>query len=326
MGDYCGDMTDQPAADPADDSTPPPSPSVTTVTGYPGVAPTSQANPGVAGLRSAVSSVRVLSIASLALLVVVALGLVVGVASLRSQVDALSAQVSELATVAVAPAAAAEQPAAAAEAATQGASEAEQLAAAPALPDGTDLPGGVDPTGAILIGDANATEIIEVYVDYQCPFCQKWEQTVGAPLVERALAPGSGLLVKQYNLAFLGESSPALDPAGASARAASAAACVLDEDGAEVFAAFNTEVFRTADPAEPPTQFMAADLMALAAGVGASPAALACIEAETHVPFVAASTQSGFGRGVGGTPTVILNGRTLDNPFTDPTLVALATR
>jgi protein-disulfide isomerase len=35
---------------------------------------------------------------------------------------------------------------------------------------------------------------------------------------------------------------------------------------------------------------------------------------------VAATTQAGFGRGVGGTPTVIVNGQTLGNPFTDPAI------
>lgn len=281
----------------------------------------SQANPGMASLRSAVSSVRILAIASLALLVVVAAGLVFGIASLRAQVDDLSTQIAAqadaVAAVVADPAPAVEAPAAAAE------PETTQLGDAGELPVGTATPAGFDSTGAVLIGDPAATDVVEVYVDYQCPFCQKWEKELGAALVERALRPGSGLLVKQYNLAFLGETSTDLQPAGASARAASAAACVLAEDGVEVFSAFNTLVFAAADPSEPPTQFMADALSGYARDAGASDAALACIEAETHVPFVAVSTQSGFGRGVGGTPTVVLNGRTLDNPFTDADLVAL---
>jgi protein-disulfide isomerase len=43
------------------------------------------------------------------------------------------------------------------------------------------------------------------------------------------------------------------------------------------------------------------------------------------VPFVAATTRAGFGRGVGGTPTVIVNGQTVGNPFTDPLLAKVAT-
>ena len=81
----------------------------------------------------------------------------------------------------------------------------------------------------------NGNDVVEVYVDYQCPFCQRWEESIGTPLAAKALQPGSDLLVKQYNLAFLGEASPTLTPAGASARAASAAACVINHDGVETF-------------------------------------------------------------------------------------------
>ncbi len=318
-------MSDQHSPEASQPSAPV-TPEPTTVVGYPAAAPaTGQANPGMASLRSAVSSVRALTIASLALLVIVAGGLVVGVASLRAQVDTLSQQVTEL-TAAAAQAAAAPAPAAAAVPAPEQAAEPQtpQLGAAGELPDGVSVPPGFDTTGAVLLGDPAAADVVEVYIDYQCPFCQRWEQEVGAALVDRALQPGSGLLVKQYNLAFLQETSPDLQPAGASARAASAAACVLEEDGVEVFATFNTAVFAAADPSEPPTQFMADALSTLARESGASEAAIACIEAEEHVPFVATSTQSGFGRGVGGTPTVIVNGRTLDNPFTDGDLLTLA--
>jgi protein-disulfide isomerase len=255
---------------------------------------------------------------------VVAVGLGIGLASSRAQLSDLSAQVAALSEQASAASAAAAGAGASSDGgAAQQPAAVEQLGAAPALPEGTAIPAGADGAGAILIGDPEAANVVEVYVDYQCPFCQKWEAEIGAALAAKALQPGSGLLIKQYNLAFLGETDPSLSPAGASARAASAAACVLDADGAETFVAFNQAVFAAADPAEPPTQFSAEALTELATGAGASDAAVACIEAEGQVPFVAASTQAGFGRGVGGTPTVIVNGQTVGNPFTDPALLAL---
>lgn len=323
-------MTEQPPTVP----TQPPA-ATTTVVGYPttvsgGPGAAGQANPGMASLRSAVSTVRVLVIASLALLLLLSAGVVLGIASLRSQVDALQAQVVELAEAAPAAAAAAAAaaapaaPAAQPEAAAEEPAGAAQLGMAAELPDGVVLPAGVDPTGAILIGDPAAPNVVEVYIDYQCPFCQRWESEVGTALVARALAPDSGVLVKQYNLAFLGEESPTLDPPGASARAASAAACVLEGEGAQTFVAFNTAVFASADPAEPPSQFATDVLAALAKDAGASDATLACIMENRHVPYVATSTQTGFGRGVNGTPTVLVNGRTVDNPFEDAELKALA--
>jgi protein-disulfide isomerase len=261
----------------------------------------------------------VLVVACLALLVLVVIVLGVALATSRSQLADLSAQVAALdaraaAATAAAPSTTAPQPTPAAVA---------QLGAASALPAGTTLPAGADPTGAILVGDPEASNVVEVYIDYQCPFCQRWEEGIGTPLAAKALQPGSDLLVKQYNLAFLGESSPTLTPAGASARAASAAACVVNHDGVDTFVAFSQAVFAAADPSEPPTQFSADALTDLATTAGASSDALACIEAEGNVPFVAATTQAGFGRGVGGTPTVIVNGQTLGNPFTDPAIEQL---
>lgn len=312
----------------SDDSPQPPAP--TTVVGYPGTAAPAAgqayASPGVASLRGQVRTVRYLVLACLGLLVVMAVGLGIGLASSRAQLSDLSAQVSALsdqAAAASAGATAGGAPTQSGGGAEQQAAAVEQLGAAPALPEGTPIPAGADGAGAILIGDPEAANVVEVYIDYQCPFCQRWEAEIGAALAAKALQPGSDLLIKQYNLAFLGETDPSLSPAGASARAASAAACVLDADGAQTFVAFNQAVFAAADPSEPPTQFSAEALTQLATGAGASDTAVACIEAEGQVPFVAASTQAGFGRGVGGTPTVIVNGQTVGNPFTDPALLAL---
>ncbi len=299
----------------------------TTVVGYPQSPQPSQgsANPGMASLRSQVSVVRYLVIASIAMLVVIAVALGVALTSTKAQLDDLSAQVSALSDQAAQQQATSQQPQAQQPQAQEQTQQqgTPQLGASPELVADVVTPAGADRTGAILIGDADAADVVEVYVDYQCPFCQKWEAEIGSVLAERAQQPGSGLLVKQYNLAFLGEASPDLSPAGASARAASAAACVLESDGVPAFTAFNALVFQAADPSEPPSQFSAEQLTTLAGQAGASAAAAECIAAETHVPFVAATTQAGFGRGVGGTPTVLVNGRTVDNPFTDTELLTL---
>ena len=304
-------------------------PEQTTVVGYPGAtpptpAPAGYASPGMASLRSQVSTVRLLVIACLGLLLVLAVGVGVGLASSRAQLQELSDQVAALSAQA---AASAQQATDSGQAQGSGQPAQQeslpQLGAAPELPAGTDIPTGADSAGAILIGNPDAANVVEVYVDYQCPYCQRWEAEIGSVLAERALQPDSDLLIKQYNLAFLGETSPSLSPAGASARAAGAAACVLDADGVEVFVAFNQALFASADPAEPPTQFTAEDLTARARAAGASDGAVACIEAEAGVPFVAATTSAGFGRGVGGTPTVLVNGQTLGNPFTDPAITGL---
>jgi protein-disulfide isomerase len=188
---------------------------------------------------------------------------------------------------------------------------------------GVQRPNGTDEGGAVLVGDSDATTVVETFVDYQCPFCQRWEAMFGTALMDRALQPGSGLLVKQHNLAFLKETSATLTPAGASARAANAAACVVDHDGAAKFAKFSRSLFEVADPAEPPGQFTAEILVELATRAGVSAQTLTCIEEEQFVPFVAATTQAGFARGVTGTPTVVVNGATVNNAFSDPAVTGL---
>ncbi len=247
-------MSDAPEQPPVPDAVPTP----TTVVGYPTAPPVvpaaGYASPGMASLRGQVRTVRYLVVACLALLVVLAVGLGVALAGSRAQLDDLTAQVSALSSRAADAVAAqpAEQAAAQQQSAGEEPAAVTQLGAASDLEAGVTMPAGVDSTGAVLIGDPDAANVVEVYIDYQCPFCQRWEEAIGTPLAAKALTPGSDLLIKQYNLAFLGETSPTLTPAGASARAASAAACVVNQDGVETFVDFSQAVFAAADPSEPP--------------------------------------------------------------------------
>lgn len=305
--------------------TPPSSDEPVTVVGYPDqpAVPAPQMVPGMAGVRMAISSVRAIAVISLVLVLVLTAGVVIGVVALRGQISDLSAQISELTEQQAAQEATAAQPT---EQPTEQAQQSQvaQLPAAPELPAAVPLPDGVEVDGAIAIGDPGASNVVEVYVDYQCPYCQRWEQEIGTVLTERAFQPGSDLLIKQYNLAFLGEQSATLDPPGPSARAASAAACVLEGEGPEGFTAFNAEVFAQPDSSEPAAQFATELLTGIASQLGASSETIACIDEGRHIPFIAASTQNGFGRGVQGTPTVIVNGRTLENTFADNELIGLA--
>ena len=311
-------MSDGPAGN--DPAVPPPAP--VTVVGYPGHAPVpgGQSVPGLASVKIALTSLRALSIVTLVLVVMLAAGSIVGIVSLRSQVSELSQRVADLSaqqadlTVQSAPAEIG---------APEPQSTVAQLPTAPDLPPGVPVPGGVDGSGAIVIGDPQASNVVEVYVDYQCPYCQRWEQEIGEVLAQKAQDPSSDLLIKQYNLAFLGETSPTLEPPGSSARAASAALCVLEGEGPAAFASFNAQIFAIADPNRSSVQFETPELTQLAANAGASAPTIACIESERHVSFVALSTQNGFTRGVQGTPTVIVNGRTLDNSFADAELLSL---
>lgn len=277
---------------------------------------------GTVRLRRQVSTLRLLTIVSLVLVVLVGVWSVVGIASLSSQVSSLEAKVDFLSARLT------EDRAATSDSTMSGAQSAPSPAASagqvPASGDAT-APAGAGKAGAIVVGDPDAAKVVEVYVDYQCPYCQRWETEIGAALMERALQPGSGLVVKQYNMAFLGEANRSLNPPGASARAASAAACVLDGVGVDAFVAFNTAIFAAPGGTEPSTRFDAASLVSLAGGLGADDETLTCIEEGRFIPFVSATTQAAFARGVTGTPTVLVNGKPLQDSFGDPQLRALLT-
>ena len=281
-----------------------------------------RADRGSAKLRRQIVTLRTLTIVSLVLVVILAVWSVVGIVSLSSQVSSLEEKVESLSSRL------SSERSTSGGSTTSGAAPAPAPASsAPAAPDTatTVKPAGADKAGAIVVGDPDAAKVVEVYVDYQCPYCQRWETEIGTALMERAMTPGSGLAVRQYNMAFLGEANRSLDPPGASARAASAAACVLDLDGVDAFVAFNTAIFAAPGGTDPATRFDAASLTGLAGGLGASDATLACIEEGRFIPFVSATTQAAFARGVTGTPTVLVNGKPLQDSFGDPQLRSLLT-
>ena len=280
-------------------------------------------NPGNARLRRQVGRLRALAVVALVLVVVLGVWSVIGIVTLSSQVSSLEAKIDSIAT------------ASGAETSTSGGSATSQGEAAsppstapePPASARSDvaLPAGVDKAGAIIVGDPDAAKFVEVYVDYQCPYCQRWETEIGAALMERALQPGSGLAVRQYNMAVLGEANRSLNPPAASARAANAAACVLDGEGVEAFVAFNAAIYAVPGGQDAASRFDTASLVGLASGVGAGDATLTCIEDQAFMPFVAATTQAAFARGVTGTPTVLINGKVIADSFGDAQLLSLLT-
>lgn len=277
---------------------------------------------GTVRLRRQVSTLRALTIVSLVLVVLLGVWSGVGIVSLSSQVSSLEAKVDSLSVRLT------EDRGATSDLATPGTQSAPSPSPSAAeAPVTGDLvtPAGAGKGGAIVVGDADAAKVVEVYVDYQCPYCQRWETEIGTALMERAMQPGSGLVVKQYNMAFLGEANRSLNPPGASARAASAAACVLEGAGVDAFVAFNTAVFAAPGGMDPSTRFDATSLGSLAGGLGADDQTLACIEEGRFIPFVAATTQSAFARGVTGTPTVLINGKPIQDSFADAQLLSLLT-
>jgi len=247
----------------------------------------------------------------------------------RSEVAALRAQVVGLQAAAAAPtpgpdAQQAPVPDAAPQTAPEsGSEEAPQIAEA--VPMQGSTPSGADEFGALLLGNRQANSVVEVFVDFQCPYCQRWDQQIGDALINRALTQGSDVLVKVNPLAFLGETTADLSVPGASARAANAAACIAEYEDPQVLARYIAAVYAAADPSEPAGQFPPTQLVEIASTAGSGTQTTECIRTGEFIDYVAEITRNSFVRGVGGTPTVIVNGATVRDPFASPELLALAT-
>lgn len=160
-------------------------------------------------------------------------------------------------------------------------------------------PTGSDGTPGLVIGSGD--QVVEVFEDYVCPFCARFELSNGAQLREAALDGDFRLVV--HPIAFLTEDSP---------RAANASACVFEHDDLDTWASFHETVYERQDPTESEGQYTNEVLLDVADEVGASRAAAECIADGDFLDWVTAITRQAFERGVRGTPTLAVDGTVTD--------------
>jgi hypothetical protein len=144
-------------------------------------------------------------------------------------------------------------------------------------------------------------QLVEVFEDYVCPFCARFELSSGAQLRQAALDGEFRLVV--HPIAFLTEDSP---------RASNASACVFEHDDLDTWASFHEAVYAQQDPSETAGQYTNEVLLGVADEVGASSSASACIEDGDFLEWVATITEQAFQRGVRGTPTLAVDGTLTD--------------
>lgn len=147
---------------------------------------------------------------------------------------------------------------------------------------------------------------IVIYLDYLCPYCGQFEKTNTAEL--ESLVNSGAATVEYHPIAILSEYS---------ARAANAAACVVDSDPKH-FWAYNTALFVN-QPAEAQTGGLPnKELIALAGDVGVDRSLItSCVNNGTFSKWVTNSTQRATGKAipnsklakVSSTPTVLVDGQ-----------------
>ncbi|WP_329120738.1 DsbA family protein [Streptomyces sp. NBC_01465] len=165
------------------------------------------------------------------------------------------------------------------------------------------LPAAV--TGSkIVVGDADAPHTATVYVDPRCPYCQKFEEGGGVALAQAA---AEGQVKVEYQIASFLDAR--LGGSG-SAKAANALRASAEE-GKGKFAQFQAALFAS-QPGEETDGFTDANLLKIADSVpGLRTAAFdKAVRDNTYAGFVAQS-QKDFAAKASGTPTVVVDGKTV---------------
>jgi protein-disulfide isomerase len=174
-------------------------------------------------------------------------------------------------------------------------STARPAASGPVVP-----PQGAD-GGALVTGQAAAPVKLEVYADYMCPYCGRFERANGAEIA-RLIGDGTA---RQYlhPLAFLDQQS---NGTRYSSRAANAAATVYDQ-APDKLLAFHTALFAN-QPAEGGDGLSDDKIAELARQAGVPQPVVDTFTKGAFEPWVATSTDAAFAAGLTGTPTVKING------------------
>ena len=183
----------------------------------------------------------------------------------------------------------------------------DSAAAAPTYP--------VARNGAVITaGPAAAPVTVDIYEDYLCPYCERFETTYKDELTT-ALNDGR-IKVNYHAISILDRAS---NPVGYSTRAANAAICAAD---AGIFPAYHAQLYAE-QPAEGSAGFSNDELTAKGTALGAGPAFGQCVAAQANTGLIESATNSAAAtpalqtNGQFGTPTIAVNGAKVDVNDTD---------
>jgi protein-disulfide isomerase len=173
--------------------------------------------------------------------------------------------------------------------------------------DATANPTGTSGTAnaVITVGQASAKVPVTIYLDFQCPFCQQFEQSAG-PAIAKYVAAGD-VRVEYHPIAFLDEASSTRY----STRALNAAGCVVSTTPS-AYQAFSDLLFAN-QPAEGSAGLPDSQLSSLAEQAGAGDVSQ-CVKGLTYEGWTKRVTDQASKDQVTSTPTVLVAGTALKQP------------
>jgi protein-disulfide isomerase len=174
---------------------------------------------------------------------------------------------------------------------------------------GSALPKGAPAMGAGIVvnpGAPSTVPTLDLYEDFQCPVCGEFERIFGVQIAD--MVKSNQVKLVAHPLSFLDDNLRN----DSSNRAANAAACAAD---AGKFLQYHAAVFQ-GQPAKEGEGYTDAQLRGFATQAGITGAALGtwqkCYDDRAHNQWVESVQTQSEKDGVNGTPTVKLDGQTLD--------------
>ena len=149
--------------------------------------------------------------------------------------------------------------------------------------------------------DGSGQPVLELHIDFMCPFCGDFEQLHGQDLAE--IVANEEATVHLYTRRFLDPKSTTGDY---SSRAANALACVYDDDP-DNLVVYQNLLFAN-QPSELSAGLDSAELFELSQQAGASAAVEECINGKTHQSWVRTVAEPGAAGRASTTPYVSING------------------
>ncbi|CCG05664.1 DsbA family protein [Blastococcus saxobsidens] len=187
-------------------------------------------------------------------------------------------------------------------------------------PDAAVPANTVDGGTAIEVGRADAPVTFDVYEDFQCPACARFE-ALDAETIAQLVADGSAR-VRYHPMAFLDQVSPDRY----STRSLNAAGVVVDAAGPEAFVRFAGMLYER-QPVEGTPGLTDDELIALAGRAGASGADVERgIRDLVYEDWTRTVTDQASRDGVTSTPTVLLDGELLGPAQLQPAALVQAVR
>lgn len=179
-------------------------------------------------------------------------------------------------------------------------------------------PAGITDTYALRRGDADAPVTVTVYEDFMCPFCGQFEAASRDSLDQ--LVESGDAKVEYRVISFLDRASNGTDY---STRAMNALAAVLDTAGADAALAFHDKLYEH-QPEEGSDGLSDDLLVQYAVEAGADEAQVRTpIEDRAFETWVGNATDAASKDGVASTPTVQVDGTTIEYRTTDELVTKL---